>query len=165
MTGSNIVGLRRRRAIELFGLLGSLLLAFGTAAFGSQFTPSGWYAGIVKPSWTPPGWLFPPVWTFLYASMAVAAWLVWRRKVWSEVRPALAVYAGQLVLNGLWSWLFFGQHRIGVALADIALLFALIVITTVLFWHHVRVAGVLFVPYALWVGFATALNFRIWQLN
>jgi tryptophan-rich sensory protein len=135
------------------------------AWFGGQFMPGSWYAALAKPSWTPPGWLFPPVWTFLYASMAVAAWLIWRGAERRGRVPALVLFFGQLVLNGLWSWFFFGEHLIGVALFDIVLLLVLILAATLTFWRLNRLAGILFIPYLLWVSFATALNFAIWRLN
>ncbi len=150
---------------RLAALAGFLVVTFAVAFFGTQFTPGAWYDILVKPSWTPPGWIFPPVWTTLYAAMAFAAWLVWRNTPAAMASPALIAFAVQLVFNGLWSWLFFGEHRIGLALIDIILLLAAIVITTVLFFRRHKLAGWLMVPYIAWVTFATALNFRIWTLN
>ena len=153
------------RSHTVIALLIFLSVTFGVAWFGAQFTPGAWYLKIAKPSWTPPGWLFPPVWTFLYASMAVAAWLVWRQGGVRRARTALIFFFVQLVLNGLWSWLFFGQHLIGAALIDIIVLLSAIIAAPVLFFRHSRLAGILFLPYILWVSFATALNFEIWRLN
>lgn len=155
----------RRVVLDLVGLVVWLLFSFLIAAFGAQFEPGSWYRQLVRPEWTPPNWLFGPVWTFLYIAMAVAAWLVWCRGGLRRNLVALSVYGLQLVLNGLWSWLFFGQHLIGLALIDIVLLLAAIVITTVLFFKRRILSGVLMLPYALWVSFATALNFQIWRLN
>ena len=121
------------------------------------------YAGLVQPSWAPPSWLFGPVWTVLYVMIAVSGWLVWRRAGW--VRSAHGVYAVQLVLNMLWSPLFFGAGLLGLAFADILLLAASIVATIVLFARVSLLAAVLLVPYLAWVGFGSALNFAIWQLN
>jgi tryptophan-rich sensory protein len=121
-----------------------------------------WYPTIAKPAWTPPSWLFGPVWTILYAMMGVAAWLVWRRVGWSG---ALVWFAIQLALNATWSPVFFGLHRLGLALVNIGLLWLAILGTTIAFWRVAPVAGGLFVPYLAWVSFATALNFAIWQLN
>ncbi len=138
------------------------IVVFAVAASGAFFTPGDWYAALAKPSWNPPNWLFGPVWTVLYAMIAVSGWLVWQQE---HNRLALSLYAVQLVLNAAWSWLFFGRHAIGLALADIVLLLLAIVATIVLFWPLSRLAAGLLVPYALWVAFATALNAAIWRLN
>ena len=143
-----------------------LVVCFAVAAFGAQFTPGAWYAGLVKPAWNPPSWVFAPVWTALYAMMAVAGWLVWRSN--EPARPlgqALGVFALQLVLNGAWSWLFFGLHRPGVAFAEIVALWMAILLTVVLFWRLRPLAGALLLPYLAWVAFAAALNFALWRLN
>jgi len=146
-------------------LAASLLLVFGVAAFGGQFSPGAWYAALEKPAWTPPNWLFGPVWTALYLMMGIAAWRVWLRGQSRARQAALAAYAVQLLLNGAWSWLFFGQQRIGLALVDILALLAAIAVCTVLFWRIDRLAGALLVPYLLWVSYASALNFALWRLN
>jgi tryptophan-rich sensory protein len=156
---------RRTRARTVLGLLFWLLLTFLVAAFGAQFQPGEWYRSLAKPEWTPPGWIFAPVWTFLYASMAVAAWLVWRDYRGRAAGISLSFYVLQLLLNGLWSWSFFGRQSIGSALVDILGLLLLVGATTLLFWRINRPAGILFIPYVLWVGFATALNFKIWLIN
>jgi len=150
---------------SLIGLLFSLMLVAAIAAVGGQFSPDAWYQGIAKPSWTPPGGLFGPVWTFLYASMAVAAWLVWREHYTRIATSALGVYILQLILNAIWSWVFFGLHQIGVALADLIVLWIFIVTTTVMFWKVRPVAGILLFPYVAWVTFAGILNYAIWILN
>lgn len=121
------------------------------------------YAGYAQPSWAPPAWLFGPVWTGLYAMIAVSGWLVWRRAGW--VMPAHGVYAAQLVLNMLWTPLFFGAGQLGMAFAEILLLLASIAATIVLFARISRLAALLLVPYLAWVAFASALNLAIWQLN
>jgi tryptophan-rich sensory protein len=123
------------------------------------------YGDLVQPAWAPPPSLFGPVWTVLYALIAVSGWLVWRRAGWSGARPALTVYAVQLGLNALWTPLFFGAGLFGVAFAEIVLLAVAIVATIVLFARHSRLAAALLVPYLAWVGFAAALNFAIWMLN
>ena len=147
-------------------VLGGFLVAcFGVAAFGGATTASSvrdWYPTIEKPAWTPPSWIFGPVWTALYAMMAVAAWLVWRRAGWCG---ALSWFAVQLALNAAWSPVFFGLHRIGLAFVNIVLLWLAIVGTTVTFWKVSPLAGGLFVPYLAWVSFASILNFTIWRLN
>ncbi len=149
----------------LTGLAFWLLLSAGVAAMGTQFEPGEWYLKLDKPAWTPPNWVFGPVWTLLYIAMAVAVWLVWRTGGWTANRWAILTYLTQLVLNGAWSWIFFGKQSIGLALLDIVFLFVTIVIVLSLFWRRRRVAGLLMLPYALWVGFATALNYQLWTAN
>lgn len=148
-----------------FGLMGWLVVSFAAAAAGSRFLPGAWYATLTKPAWNPPAAVFAPVWTVLYASMGVAAWLVWRRAGFVGARAALAAFGVQLVLNALWSYLFFGLHRPGVALADIGALWIVILVVAVLFWRVDWRAGALMVPYLAWVGFASCLNFVLWRLN
>lgn len=133
----------------------------GAALFGAQFMPGEWYARLAKPSWTPPNSVFSPVWTVLYIMIAVAGALVWR----ARRTDALTVWGVSLCLNAAWSWLFFGRQAIGLALVDIIMLLLSIAAFIGLAWTKTRAASLLFVPYLLWVGFATALNFAIWQLN
>jgi tryptophan-rich sensory protein len=148
------------------GLVVFLAVVFAAASFGAIFQPGTWYAGLTKPSWNPPSWVFGPVWTVLYVLIAVAAWLVWKdRGSIAAAAAPLTAWLVQLVLNALWSWLFFGMHRPGLALMDIALLWIAIVVTIVLFWGVRPVAGALLVPYLAWVSFATALNAALWRLN
>lgn len=146
-------------------LLLFFLASVVTASFGALFTPGEWYQSLIKPDWTPPGWLFGPVWSLLYAMIAVSGWLVWRAAGWSGARLALTVFLGHLLLNALWSWLFFGLQRPDLALIDIVLLEATILWLVVLFWPVSWLAGALLLPYLAWVAFATALNGAIWQLN
>lgn len=150
---------------SILGLVGWLVVVFAAAGVGSRFLPGAWYASLVKPSWTPPNAVFAPVWTVLYAAMGVAAWLVWRRAGFGGAGSALALFAVQLVLNALWSYLFFGLHRVGFALLDIVVLWIAILAVTVLFWRVDRRAGLLLVPYLAWVGYASALNLALWRLN
>ena len=143
------------------------ILAFAAAvlaaaAFGAQFEPGGWYAALAKPAWTPPAWVFAPVWTVLYVLIALAGWLAWRA---DAGRAAIGAWIVGLALNGAWSWLFFGLHRIGWALADISLLIATIALFITATWRTSRAAALLFVPYLAWVSFAAALNLAIWRLN
>jgi tryptophan-rich sensory protein len=154
-----------KRQIDLLGLAFWLVLTFGVAFFGSQFEPGAWYQTISKPDWTPPGWVFGPVWTLLYLMMAVAAWLIWRRRAQTSVYLPLGLYIAQLLLNGLWSWFFFGRQMIGLALIDLLLLVVMVFITLVVFIRLHRWAGILLVPYLLWVCFASALNYEIFRLN
>jgi translocator protein len=147
------------------GLVAWLALCYGAAAVGAQFMPGAWYQELAKPSWTPPGWLFAPVWTILYGMMAVAAWLVWRPRGFAGAPTALSLFLVQLVLNTTWSWLFFGLQRPGLAMIDIAALWIAIASTAAAFWGPSRVAALLLIPYLAWVSFAAALNFSIWRLN
>jgi len=153
---------RGRQALALVGWFALCFSAAATAAFVST---DGWYAGLNKPAWNPPAWVFAPAWTFLYATMAVAAWLVWREGGWRAQRRALGLFVLQWVLNALWTPLFFGLHRAGLALVDIFGLWLVLAATLVAFWRVRRAAGVLLLPYLAWVTFATALNFTIWRLN
>jgi tryptophan-rich sensory protein len=142
-----------------------LALSLSAGLFGSQFKPEEWYEQLAKPSWTPPNWLFAPVWTALYLAMGVAAWLVWRRAGLKKAWLAFFFFVLQLILNAVWSWLFFGLHRPGLAFGEIVFLWAAILITLVLFWRHRSLSGVLFLPYLAWVSFAAVLNFSLWRLN
>ena len=138
----------------------------GLSGFATARGVSTWYPTLAKPSFNPPAWVFGPVWTVLYIMMGVAAFLVWRRGLDVDgVRIALTVFAIQLALNGLWSILFFGMHAPGWALLEIILLWMAIGITILLFWRMVPSAGVLLLPYWMWVSFATALNASLWWLN
>jgi len=150
---------------RIIGLIVWIIISFIPGWIGSQFTPGQWYTTIAKPSWTPPGYIFGPVWTLLYILMGVAAWLVWKEHGFGAAKTALWFFIIQLILNGLWSVLFFGWHRPGWAFIDIFALWIMIVATMVAFWRHSTVAGVLFIPYLAWVSFASALNFSIWHLN
>ncbi len=142
---------------ELAGIIGSFFT-----------TPSipGWYAALTKPPFNPPNWVFAPVWTVLYALMGIAAYLVYekglRRK---EIRKALAVFAGQLLLNTLWSIVFFGAHMILGAAVLIIFLWGMIAAIIWLFSRISRAAACLLVPYIVWVSFATVLNISLYVLN
>lgn len=152
----------------VIGLAVAIFICFGAAGLGSLFTtPStgGWYLTLRKPAWTPPNWVFGPVWSLLYLSMAAAAWLVWRKSGMSGARLALVLFAVQLLFNVSWSAIFFSAHMPGLAFAEIVLLWLMILATIVSFWPVSRTAGWLLVPYLLWVAFAAALNYSIWRLN
>ncbi|RJQ66974.1 tryptophan-rich sensory protein [Pseudonocardiaceae bacterium YIM PH 21723] len=123
------------------------------------------YAQLNQPSWAPPSWLFGPVWTVLYAMIAVAGWLVWRRSGVSGARWALTAYGTQLVLNAAWTPIFFGARQFGLAFAEILLLWSAIAVTVWLFARIHRGAAALLLPYWVWTTFAAALNFAVWQLN
>ena len=139
-----------------------LLLTFAAGFIGSHFLPGAWYAGLTKPAFNPPNWIFAPAWTLLYILMAVAAWRVWRIAGFSG---AIVLWLIQLAFNAAWSWLFFGQHALHIALAEILCLLALIVATTIAFFRTDRAAGWLMVPYVAWVSFASLLNAALWHLN
>jgi len=156
------------RSRQLSVLLVFLAASAVVAWVGGMWTASSvgsWYSALDKPSWTPPNFLFGPVWTLLYAAMAVAAWAVWRLGGWRRNPAALTLYSVQLLLNLLWSGLFFGQRSPFWGLIDISLLWLAILATLVLFFRRSRLAGWLMVPYLLWVSYAGALNFAIWRLN
>lgn len=127
--------------------------------------PGEWYASLAKPAWNPPSAVFAPVWTLLYAMMGVAAWLVWKQVGFREAALPLSLFLVQLVLNALWSYLFFGLHRPDLALLDIVTLWVAILVVLVLFWRVAVPAGILLLPYLCWVGFASFLNFTLWRLN
>jgi translocator protein len=152
---------------QLAGLVGWLIVSFIAAAIGGAASVQAgpFYAQLVRPDWAPPPSVFGPVWSVLYALMAIAAWLVWRVGGFRAARFALTLFLVQLALNALWSWLFFGWHRGGLAFADILVLWAMIVATLIAFWRISPSAGALLVPYVLWVSFASALNYSVWRLN
>jgi translocator protein len=139
-----------------------VLITAAAAATGTISQPDAWFNALAKPSFMPPTWLFPPVWSTLYFLMAIAAWRVYRV---DGVRAAIVLWFVQLVANAAWTPLFFGLHRIGFALADIVVLIVLIVATTIAFFRRDRLAGALMIPYLAWAAFATALTFAIWRLN
>lgn len=151
-------------AIALLLWLATCFLAAGVGAAASM-QAGAFYADLVRPDWAPPASVFGPVWTLLYAMMAVAAWLVWMRRDRRPARLALAIFVLQLVLNALWSWLFFGWQLGALSFFDIVLLWVSIATTLALFWQIRPLAAWLLVPYLAWVTFAAALNYRLWQLN
>jgi translocator protein len=151
-----------------WGALAAFLgVCFTAAALGAAWTSTSvgdWYPSLRKPTWNPPDWVFGPVWSALYAAMAVAAWLVWRGGR-PDRWPALVLFGVQLGLNVAWSALFFGWRSPAMALGDIALLWLAILATAAAFARVAPAAGALLVPYLAWVGFAAALNWEIWRLN
>lgn len=152
---------------QLVGLAGWLLVSFIAAAIGGAASVQAgpFYTQLVRPDWAPPPAIFGPVWSVLYALMGIAAWLVWRVGGIGAARSALTLFVGQLAFNALWSWLFFGWQRGALAFADILLLLVLIVATVIAFWRISPLAGALLTPYLVWVSFASALNYAVWQLN
>lgn len=151
------------RRINL-GLVGWLVITFSAAAVGAiaSADAGAFYQQLARPSWAPPAWLFAPVWSVLYLLQGVAAWLVWRAQ---GFRGALWLFLAQLAANALWTWLFFAWRQGTLAFAEILVLLALIAATALAFWRVRPWAGALMVPYLLWVSFASALTYSVWQLN
>jgi tryptophan-rich sensory protein len=149
------------------------VLAFGTVVLASALAQiptypnlAPWYAGLAKPPFNPPNWVFAPVWTTLYILMAFALWRILRaRELAEERRRAIVLFFGQLFLNAAWSWMFFGAHNPALGLANIIPQFLVILATIVAFWRVDRLAACCLIPLAAWVAFATALNASIWWLN
>ncbi|MFF7765252.1 TspO/MBR family protein [Streptomyces massasporeus] len=158
---------RHVRPRPLLLLLLLLAVCYAVAALGGAAASDAGstYRSLDRPSWAPPSWLFGPVWTVLYATIAVSAWLVLRRRSLAETTVEVVVWSAQLALNLAWTPLFFGAGRYGLAFLDICLLLAAIATTMLLFRRRSPAAALLLVPYALWVLYAAALNFAIWQLN
>ena len=142
-----------------------LTVTLAAGLIGSQFPVGEWYASLAKPTWSPPNSIFGPVWGVLYLVIALSAWLVWRKSGLAAAAIPFGLFALQLILNGAWSWLFFGRHQIGLALIEILVLWLAILGTTIAFWRLNTLSGVLMLPYLLWVTFASALNLAIWRLN
>lgn len=146
-----------------------ILICELAGAIGSIFTApaiSTWYATLEKPAFNPPNWLFGPAWTILYLLMGIAAYLIWEKGFGKkEVKIALAIFAIQLFLNIIWSFLFFGLKSPGLALGEIIILWLAIFATLVVFYRISKPAGLILVPYILWVTFAAILNFAVVQLN
>jgi tryptophan-rich sensory protein len=151
--------------IALVALLGASAAAEGAGAWLTSRSVATWYPTLVKPLWTPPGWIFGPVWTLLYLLMAVAAWLVWRERLRHPVGPALTLYVVQLIVNVAWSGLFFGLQDPAAGLVGIGVLWVAIGATMTAFWRARRLAAWLLAPYAMWVTYAAALNWALWRLN
>ena len=150
--------------------LGVFLIAcLGAEVVGGLLTSpsirSGWYDALRKPAFNPPEWIFGPVWTFLFLTMAVSAWLIWKQAADSPVRFPLVLFFLQLLLNVTWSGLFFGLRRPGLALMELVVLWILILIVMILFYRLHRFAGLLMSPYFAWVSFAVVLNGFIWWMN
>jgi benzodiazapine receptor len=159
----------RLLSIDSLKLAASVAVCMLAGLVGSIFTTPkihGWYAGLNKPAFTPPNWIFGPVWTALYVLMGIALFLVWRQGFTERrVKIALLVFMLQLVLNVLWSFAFFGLESPWAGLIVIAALWALIVATIASFMQSSRAAAFLLVPYLLWVSFAAVLNASIYLLN
>lgn len=146
-----------------YAQLGVFIAIVAAVSFLSGiFMPGPWYEALAKPTWTPPNWLFGPVWSVLYVLIAVAGWIVWREPA---AQSARWLWIAQLGLNGAWSPIMFGAEQIGIALIVSCLMWLSIVAFIGATWQPVRRAALLFLPYLAWVTFATVLNFAIWRLN
>jgi benzodiazapine receptor len=154
--------------INYMKLVISLVICQLAGIIGSIFTISAipeWYASLEKPSFTPPNWLFAPVWTFLFLLMGITLYLIWQAFPKKEAKPALLFFLIQLGLNILWSVIFFGLKSPMIAFIEIVVLWLAILLTMIKTFEVSKVAGYLLVPYILWVNFAAVLNFFLWRLN
>lgn len=153
--------------VQAIALVVALAVTYAAAAVGALASvhARSFYSELFRPEWAPPGWLFGPVWSVLYGLMAIAVWQVWRSAGLRAVTLPIGLFAVQLAVNALWSWLFFAWRLGAAAFADVLLLWALILATAIAFWRVSRFAAVLLVPYLAWVTFAAALTLAIWRLN
>ncbi|MDJ0805850.1 MAG: TspO/MBR family protein [Gammaproteobacteria bacterium] len=159
---------RTKTVTKVIGLFIFLALCLLVGVIGGFITSSSvetWYQTLNKPSFNPPDWLFAPVWSSLYIMMAIAAWRVWLRIGLADGWLVFVLFFLQLILNLAWSYLFFGLHRIDLALLEIIILLTLIIINAVVFWRIDRLAGMLFMPYIVWVFYANILNFSLLMMN
>ncbi len=151
---------------KLLPWLGWVALSFSATLPGAVSPPGDWYEALTKPDWTPPGWVFPVVWSTLYLLMGTAAWVVWSKgRDTPGRREALLAFVVQLVLNAAWTPTFFGAHLILPALVVITVLWLAILTTLIRFRRVSHIAALLLVPYLAWVSIAAVLNFEIWRLN
>jgi tryptophan-rich sensory protein len=153
--------------MQILGLAGWLLLSFAAAGIGglASARAGSFYQELSRPDWAPPPSAFGPVWSALYLLMGVAAWLVWRERGFAGARVALGLFVSQLVVNALWTWLFFVWHRGALAFGEVLLLWLLVAATVIAFWRVSWLAGLLLLPYLVWVGFAALLTYVVWQRN
>ena len=159
------IGRARSGWWPLAGFFCACFLVAGLGGLATATSVETWYQGLAKPSFAPPDRLFGPVWTVLYAMIAVSGWLAWRASPSDARTVGLRWYFVQLALNLMWSLIFFGLHATGIALIDIAALFVSILVTMMYFWRVDRAATLLLAPYAAWVAFAAALNLAFFRLN
>ncbi len=149
---------------SIVALAAFFVVSFAAASTGAVFRPDAWYANLKKPRWTPPNWAFPVVWSVLFCAIAVSGWLVWEAAgiaAW----PALTLFAVHLLVNAVWSFLFFGKKRLDWAMAEVICLWLMIVAVIAAFAPFSTPAALLLTPYLAWVSVAAALNFRLLQLN
>lgn len=154
-----------KQALLLAAFVGVCLTAGAIGSLATAPQIPTWYAGLAKPDWNPPSWVFAPVWTSLYILMGFAGWNVWRKVGELRWTSPFGVYWAQLGLNALWSFLFFGMEAPGLAFAEILLLWVMILLTMRVFALYSKAAVWLMLPYLAWVSFAAVLNFTIWRLN
>lgn len=157
--------MRQKQIQSLFIFILLCLAVEIFASYWTNQTVSTWYPALKKPSWTPPGWVFGPVWTILYIMIAISGWLIYQAKPSLQRSTALAAYGGQLVLNFTWSFFFFSLMSPILGLIDIISLSLLIILTIINAWHVRQLAAILLIPYLIWVIYATMLNAEIWLLN
>ncbi len=151
---------------KYLSLIVCLAIPFGIAFMGSAVTTpaiTGWYASLNKPFFSPPNWVFAPVWTALFLLMGISSYLVWRKE--KKIGAPLKIYGVQLVLNFFWSYLFFGLRRPDLAFAEIIVLWIFIALTIKSFYKVNKLAAYFLLPYIIWVSFASALNFFVFSLN
>ncbi len=153
-----------RNAVAAAGFLAVCFVVAGLCGAATATSLGTWYQSLAKPSFNPPDWVFGPVWTTLYILIAISGWRVWRKVGFSD-RQAFAVYGAQLVLNLLWSVIFFGFRQPAVAMVELIIFWIAIAANMILFARHDRTAALLLAPYILWVSFAGVLNAAIVYLN
>lgn len=155
--------------IQFIPLIINLLITTAVAAVGGWLTASSlksWYPGLAKPSFNPPDWIFGPVWSLLFLAIAIAAYRIWvKRDQIAHFPRTVAIYAIQLILNLCWNYLFFYHHLLGAALFEIFALLIAILVNGIMFYKIDKPAGLLFIPYFLWVSFASLLTYQIYILN
>lgn len=161
--------LNRTKKFQFIPFIICLAIPLAIGTIGGLFTMESvktWYTTLNKPSFNPPNWIFGPVWTTLYIIMGISSYLIWqRRKIVIGYSWAIGVYLLQLLLNLMWSYLFFYKHQIGFALIEIGILLLAIIINSFIFYRIHKTAGLLFIPYILWVSFASYLTYSIYILN
>ena len=158
---------KKKKNFDFIKLLASLIICQLAGAVGSVFTSpkiKTWYAGLIKPNFNPPNWIFGPVWTILFLLMGVALFLIWRQTK-AKNKTALTLFGIQLGLNIFWSVLFFGLQSPQNAFIEIILLWLIILLTIISFYKISKTASILLIPYIAWVSFAAVLNFYLWRLN
>jgi tryptophan-rich sensory protein len=160
-----VTAMNSKRWLPLGLFLGLALAAAGLGALATATSVDTWYVTLRKPQWTPPDWIFAPVWAVLYLLMAVATWRAWRTGDALVARRTVSLYSAQLTLNVLWSILFFRMRHPAAALVEIVVLWTVLVIILFRYWRIDRLAAVLWMPYVAWITFAAALNGAIWSLN
>lgn len=149
---------------SIMALAAFFAMSFAAASTGAIFRPGPWYANLRKPAWTPPNWAFPVVWSVLFCAMAVSGWLVWEAAgiaAW----PALALFVAHLLVNAVWSFLFFGRKRLDWAMGEVICLWLMIAAVIAAFSQISTIAALLLAPYLIWVTVAATLNYRLLQLN